>query len=148
MLNLKLKSFIWNIFLYQLCKKGRYLNSTFVSFLCMLISPKLYDQWGCVFLHLVGHVLPLIQRQHSFLHLSNYFFFFFFFAKIQFLYIFIDYSGLNCAIEMKPSASSRGNQPVYKISPICSLWTIVIPKNLVFTNFIYVYSVMALQLLN
>lgn len=63
-----------------------------------------------------------------------------FFLQVEFLCMPIDYLGLDWAIRMKPFASSRGNSqtgPVCKISSIYSLLTIVVAKNLLFTNFIW-----------
>lgn len=46
----------------------------------------------------------------------------------------------------KSPRASPLNELVFKISPICSLLGIVIAENLLFTNFIYMCSVIALQL--
>lgn len=69
------------------------------------------------------------------------------FAKMQFLCTFVGYSALNCAIGTKSFAFSRDRPSigtVCKISPICWLLTIVVANNSLFTDFIYVRSVLSL----
>lgn len=131
-------------------KKKIYIYIFFPFYVCSSITPKCFNQSRWFFLFLVGHVLPLVQLQNLFAFVFCELFFFFF-LQVQFLCMPIDYSGLDWAIRMKPFAFSRGNlqiSPVCRISPIYSLLIIVIAKNLLFTNFIYLCSVILVQLLN
>lgn len=104
------------------------------------ISSERLDQSKWSLLHLVRHVLSLVQLQNSFVFV----FLTIFLHKIQFLCMTIDYLGFDWFGSFSGSPSI---DPVWTISPICLLLITVIAKNLLFTNLIYVCLVIALQLL-